>query len=204
MNKTTNRMRKISLILIVAMLSLSTLLAQKTYVADKEATSINWRGSKIIGTEHVGTIDLQSGWLSIDGGAITDGEFLIDMKSITDTELKDDKMRLRLEGHLKSDDFFGVEKFPVSKLVIIEGDKFSDNTAAVRGNLTIKGTTHPVEFFATESKAGDVVTYSAVIRFDRSLYDVRFGSGKFFSNLGDNAINDEIKLDVKLVLKGAN
>lgn len=197
-------MKKISLILIVTVLSLSTLLAQKTYVADNEATRIDWKGNKIIGSEHVGTIDLQSGWLSIDGGVITGGEFVIDMNSISDTDVKDEKMRLRLEGHLKSDDFFGVEKYPVSKLVIIEADKFSDNTAPVRGNLTIKGTTHPVEFFATESKVGDVITYTATITFDRSLYNVRFGSGKFFSNLGDNAINDEIELEVKLVLKGAS
>ncbi len=197
-------MKKVSLILIVVMFVFSTLVAQKKYVADSKATAINWRGSKIIGTEHVGTIGLQSGWLSIDGGAITGGEFVIDMKSISDIDLKDEKMRSKLEGHLKSDDFFGVEKYPVSKLVITESGKFSGGDAAVKGNLTLKGATHPVEFFATESKAGDVITYTATITFDRSLYDVRFGSGKFFSNLGDNAIHDEIKLEVKLVLKGAN
>lgn len=58
-----------------------------------------------------------------------------------------------------------------------------------------------MEFTATESKSGEVITYMAPISFDRSLYDVRFGSGKFFSNLGDNAINDEIMLNVKLVVK---
>ena len=57
-----------------------------------------------------------------------------------------------------------------------------------------------MEFTVTESKAG-VKTYTATITFDRSLYDVRFGSGKFFSDLGDNAISDEIKLDVTLVVK---
>ena len=70
-----------------------------------------------------------------------------------------------------------------------------------KGNLTIKEATHPVEFTATESKNGGVLTYTADINFDRSLYDVRFGSGKFFSNLGDNAIVDEITLNVKLVVK---
>ena len=71
----------------------------------------------------------------------------------------------------------------------------------VKGSLTIKEATHPVEFTVTESKSGDALTYTAPLTFDRSLYNVRFGSGKFFANLGDNAINDDIKLTVKLVVK---
>ena len=149
----------------------------------------------------MGTIDLKSGWLAVEGSAITGGEFVVDMNSIKDTEIKDDNMRAKLEGHLKSDDFFGVEKYPLSKLIITGSTKFEAGKAVVKGNLTVKAATHPVEFTVTESKSGAVTTYAADITFDRSLYDVRFGSGKFFSNLGDNAINDEIKLNVKLAVK---
>jgi polyisoprenoid-binding protein YceI len=196
-------MKKTGMLLVIAMISFSTLIAQKTYVADNEATRIDWKGNKIIGSEHIGTIDLQSVWLSLDEGVITGGEFIVDMKSITDTDLKDETMRAKLEGHLKSDDFFGVEKYPVSKLVITEGTKFTGGTATVMGNLTIKEATHPVSFTVavSESGAGDMMTYTAAITFDRSLYNVRFGSGKFFSNLGDNAIKDEIMLEIKLRLK---
>lgn len=191
------------LLLVIAMISFSTLTAQKTYVADNEATKIDWKGAKIIGSEHIGTIDLQSGWLSLDEGVITGGEYIVDMKSITGTDQKDETMRAKLESHLKSDDFFGVEKYPVSKLVITEGTKFTGGTATVMGNLTIKEDTHPVSFTVTESGAGDVMTYTSAITFDRSLYNVRYGSGKFFSNLADNAIKDEIILEVSLRLKAA-
>ena len=193
-------MKRIFVILIASVFTAALLPAQKKLVADAAATVIDWKGDKIVGSFHVGTIDLKSGWLTVDGSSITGGEFIVDMNSIKNSDLKDEKMRERLVGHLKSDDFFGVEKFPLSRLVITGGSKTADGRTLFRGNLTIKEATHPVEFTATETKSGNVVTYVAAISFDRSLYDVRFGSGKFFSNLGDNAINDEIKLNVKLVL----
>jgi polyisoprenoid-binding protein YceI len=193
-------MKRIFVILIASVFTAALLPAQKKLVADAAATVIDWKGDKIVGSFHVGTIELKSGWLTVDGTSVTGGEFIVDMNSIKNSDVKDEKMRERLVGHLKSDDFFGVEKYPLSKLVITGSSKSADGKMLFRGNLTIKEATHPVEFTATESKSGNVVTYAAAINFDRSLYDVRFGSGKFFSNLGDNAINDEIKLNVKLVL----
>jgi polyisoprenoid-binding protein YceI len=194
-------MKKIFVILLASIFTVTLLNAQKKYEADPLATVINWKGDKKIGSFHVGTIDLKSGWLTVEGNAITGGEFLVDMNSIKDADLKDDNMRAKLEGHLKSDDFFGVEKFKVSKLVITGSSRLEGGKAVVKGNLTVKAATHPVEFTVTESKSGAVTIYTADITFDRSLYDVRFGSGKFFSNLGDNTINDEIKLNVKLAVK---
>ena len=193
-------MKRIFVILITFVITAAILPAQKKLVADAAATVIDWKGDKIVGSFHVGTIDLKNGWLTVDGSSVTGGEFIVDMNSIRNSDLKDEKMRDRLIGHLKSDEFFGVEKYPLSKLVITGSSKAADGKVQFKGNLTIKEATHPVEFTATESKSGNVVTYVAAISFDRSLYDVRFGSGKFFSNLGDNAINDEIKLNVKLVL----
>lgn len=194
-------MKKAGLILFIALFTVAQISAQKRHEADTSGTKINWKGSKIGGSEHVGTINLKSGWITLADNAITGGEFVVDMKSIKDTDIADEKMRARLEGHLRSDDFFGVEKFPLSRLVLSGGSKFVNGTATVKGNLTIKEATHPVEFTVTESKTGAVPAYTATVKFDRSLYDVRFGSGKFFSNLGDNAIRDEIILDVRLVVK---
>jgi polyisoprenoid-binding protein YceI len=194
-------MKKTFLIILISFFAVSLMNAQKKYTADPSTTVIDWKGDKKIGSFHVGTIDLKSGWLNVEGNALTGGEFVVDMNSIKNSDVKDEKMRERLVGHLKSDDFFGVEKFPLSKLVITGSSKLEGGKALVKGNLTVKEATHPVEFTVTESKSGTVLTYTADIVFDRSLYDVRFGSGKFFSNLGDNAINDEIKLNVKLVVK---
>lgn len=193
-------MKKISIILLLAFITVPVMNAQQKYVANTGASTINWEGQKIIGSSHIGTINLKSGWLQVDGNTISGGNFVIDMNSIRNNDLKDNASKDRLVGHLKSDDFFGVEKYPVSKLVITGGSEFTDNTARVRGNLTIKDATHPVEFTVRVSKNGNSLVYTAQIAFDRSQYDVRYGSGKFFSNLGDNAIKDEILLDVKLVV----
>lgn len=194
-------MYKKGILMLLSFITVLVMNAQDRYVADTEESTINWEGQKIIGSNHIGTINLKSGWLQVDGNAITGGNFVIDMNSIINKDLKDDSMKERLVGHLKSDDFFGVEKFPVSNLVITGGSEFINNTAKIRGNLTIKEATHPVEFTVRVNKIGDSLVYTAQIAFDRSLYEVRYGSGKFFSNLGDNAIKDEILLDVRLVVK---
>ena len=194
-------MKRIFFILTVSVFAVALLPAQKKLVADAAATNIEWHGHKIVGASHTGNIDLQSGWLVLEGNSVSGGEFIVDMNSIKNSDVKDEKMRDRLVGHLKSDDFFGVEKYPLSKLVITGSSRTPDGKTLLKGNLTIKEATHPVEFTATESKNGGVLTYTADINFDRSLYDVRFGSGKFFSNLGDNAIVDEINLKVNLVVK---
>ena len=185
----------------MAVFAVAQLTAQKKYTADPSATVIKWSGEKIVGSSHNGTINLKEGTLTTDGKSITTGEFVVDMNSIRNEDIKDAGSRAKLEGHLKADDFFGVGKFPFSRLVLTGSTPFTAGKATAKGNLTIKEATHPVEFTVMESKSGDLLTYTATITFDRSLYDVRFGSGKFFSNLGDNAIKDEIKLDVSLVVK---
>ena len=194
-------MKKAGILALMAIFAVTQMAAQKKYVADPSSTVIKWHGQKIIGSKHDGTVNLREGWLNSDGKSITGGEFVVDMTTIKNLDVKDAGSRAKLEGHLRSDDFFGVEKYPLSKLVITGSSQFTGGKATVKGNLTIKEATHPVEFTVTESKAGAVLTYTAAITFDRSLYDVRFGSGKFFSNLGNNAIRDEIKLDVSLVVQ---
>lgn len=194
-------MKKIALLALVAIFAVTELTAQKKYIADPSATKIMWYGEKIVGGKHNGTIDLKEGWLASDGKSVSGGEFIVDMNSIRNVDIKDDGSRARLEGHLKSADFFGVDKYPFAKLVLAGGSQISGGKATLRGSLTVKEATHPVEFTVEETKAGDVLTYAATITFDRSLYDVRFGSGKFFSNLGDNTIRDEIRLEVTLVVK---
>ena len=123
------------------------------------------------------------------------------MTTIKSIDIEDEKMNGMLVGHLKSDDFFGVEKYPASKLVLTGSSKFVNGTATVKGIMTIKEATNPVEFTVKETVTGNVKTYKAVITVDRSLYNVRYGSGKFFTDLGDKAINDEFTLEVTLVAK---
>ena len=114
--------------------------------------------------------------------------------------LKDDDASEKLEGHLKSDDFFGVEKFPISKLIITGSTSFEKGNGVVSGTLTIKGISNPVEFKAATQKKDDGVWFFANIVVDRTKYNVRYGSGSFFDNLGDKTIYDEFKLRVNLLV----
>lgn len=168
------------------------LFAQELTVDTKKST-LKWHGEKVTG-EHFGTIDLKEGMLVWKNNKIVSGQMIIDMTSITNTDIDDAGYNAKLVGHLKSDDFFGVEKYPTAKLNIKGSDAFKDNKATVKGELTIKGITHPIEFEA--QKEND--WFMAEIVVDRSKYDVRYGSGSFFDNLGDKTIYDDFTLTVKI------
>jgi polyisoprenoid-binding protein YceI len=168
--------------------------AQQKLTADSGKTKLHWLGEKVAG-DHTGTISLKDGWLSWKDNRIEAGEFNIDMTTIKDADANE-----RLEGHLKSEDFFGVEKFPVSKLVITGSESFEKGTAVVKGTLSIKGVTHPIEFKATSQKKDDGTWFYANIVVDRAKYNIRYGSGSFFDNLGDKVIYDEFKLKVNLLV----
>lgn len=188
-------MKKFLLSIVMTLLMAGLIEAQTKFTADNEKTTLNWLGEKVTG-QHTGTIKLQSGWISMKENRIVDGEFLIDMTSIKDAE-----GNARLETHLKSDDFFGVEKFPASKLVIKGSDSFEKGSAVIKGDLTIKGVTVPVEFKAAMQKKEDGTYFFANIVLDRTKFNVRYGSGSFFDNLGDKTIYDEFKLKVALVVR---
>jgi polyisoprenoid-binding protein YceI len=191
-------MKRIALFLLI-ILGVASAQSQEKYMADAAKTKLEWLGEKVTG-EHHGTINLQSGSLVWKNNAIVSGEFLIDMKSITDLDLTDPNWSEKLVGHLKSDDFFGVEKFPIAKLVINGSTPFEKGTAVVKGSLTIKGITNPVEFRASYQNTPEGLRFFANITVDRSKYDIRYGSGSFFDNLGDKTIYDEFKLKVNLLV----
>jgi polyisoprenoid-binding protein YceI len=183
------------LFIILFILSAGFGQAQEKFNADISKTTLSWLGEKVTG-EHTGTINLQSGSLNWDDNKIISGEFVIDMNSLVDVS-----MNTNLITHLKSDDFFGVEKFPASKLVVTGSEPFDKGSATVKGSLTIKGITQPIEFKATIKKDTDGMWFYSVITVDRTKYNVRYGSGSFFENLGDKTIYDEFKLKVALFVK---
>jgi len=181
-------------IAFITMLSSSSMLAQNLEV-NVEKSSIEWLGKKI-GGQHTGNIELKNGSLKLKNDKIIAGEFVVDMTSITNTDLKDEGYNQKLVGHLKSDDFFGVEKFPTAKFVVTNSSKFSNGKASLSGNITIKGKTESISFEVV--RAGK--EYTAKIDIDRSKFNVRYGSNSFFDNLGDKAIDDIFTLDIKIAL----
>ncbi len=157
-----------------------------------ETSKVTWKAYKVTGS-HTGTVDLNSGALMFEGDKLIGGEFVVDMPTLVSTDLEGE-YKGKLEGHLKSDDFFGVTTHPTAKLVFTEVTASGKNSYEVTGDLTIKGITKSVTF--------DVSVYgskaTATMKVDRSQYDVKYGSGAFFENLGDKTIYDEFDLVVDL------
>ncbi|WP_420315689.1 YceI family protein [Ekhidna sp.] len=160
---------------------------------------ITWTGKKVVGKSHTGTLKLKEGALQMDDNKLTGGSFVIDMTTLEDTDLSGE-WKAKLEGHLKSDDFFGVETFPTANFVITEAKSTGNNTYDITGEVTIKGKTETISFPATIKEAGGNYEAMADLSFDRSKFDVRYGSDSFFDNLGDNVIEDKIDLSVKLIV----
>lgn len=186
------------------LLLFSTLLVvgQDQYKADTESSLINWKGFKPTG-EHYGTVKVKSGSFKIENKKIVAGEFEIDMNTIVDLDIAaDSEYNAKLVGHLKSDDFFGVEKYPVAIFKVTSTEAKGDQTL-IKGDLTIKEKTHPVSFLATISMDGNQLTLkSDTFKVDRSKYDIIFKSKSFFSDLGDQFIDDDMELSVHV--KAAN
>jgi len=168
------------------------------YKIDVNKSTVVWTGKKVTG-EHTGNIKLKSGVLQHDGKVITGGAFDIDMTTITNTDLTDASYNQKLVGHLKSDDFFGVDKYPVANLKITEITYKGGDQYEIGGDLTIKGKTNKIKFPATVSADGKVLNAKSKITVDRSKYDVKYGSKSFFEGLGDKTIYDDFDLEVNLV-----
>ncbi|GAP68019.1 polyisoprenoid-binding periplasmic protein YceI [Bacteroidales bacterium 6E] len=188
-------MKKLRLVLVLVLAASVAVFAQKKEV-NNTASTVKWTGKKIIGGAHDGAIKVKSGYFEFNNDQIVKGEVVMDMNSITNADLADQEYNQKLVGHLKSDDFFGVEKYPTARFVVTNATKFANGKATVNGNLTIKGKTEKISFDVV--KEGNA--YKAKVDVDRSKYDVRYGSNSFFGNLGDNAIADIFTLDIALVL----
>ena len=148
--------------------------ADNIYNIETAQSQITWTGREVSTSSHYGTLDFVSGNFEISNGSIVNGEFIVDMTSINNQDMEGDS-KARLEGHLKSDDFFSVESYPTAAISINSSELISDGKWNVSADLSIKGFTHPVNFEMISSEDG----WSANLVFDRSKYDVRFRSGSF-------------------------
>lgn len=162
----------------------------ETYTANVSKSEINWNASKVTGS-HEGTVDLKEGALEFTDGVLTGGSFSVDMASLVSTDLKGE-WKGKLEGHLKSDDFFGVESYPNATFTITKvAAKGTPGDYKVTGDMTIKETTKEIKFYAHIEEEGNSRIATADITLDRTDYDVRYGSGSFFAGLGDKTIYDD-------------
>ena len=158
---------------------------------DPSQSSFTWTASKITGSTHTGLLPALSSDITVKDGQIVGGQITLDMKNFTVTDLQGGTAKKFL-GHIKSDDFFNVAKFPTSRIEVQSIDK-----GVATGRLQIMNKTKPVTF--PIAKAGNV--YSGTLTFDRTDFGIRYGSGKFFKGLGDKVISDEVSVQFTFALK---
>jgi polyisoprenoid-binding protein YceI len=182
-----NMTLKFKQLLMVTVLSISSVFAAEV---DLKASSLKWKGTKVSG-DHFGKISLKSAKVDLKKGELTGGEFIVDMNSFTTEDLKGE-WATKLIGHLKSKDFFVVEKYPTAKLKIksVKGKK-------VTADLTIKDKTNEVTF----DIKNNAKKYSGILKFDRTKFGMVYGSGDFFKGLGDKMIHNDVTVDFSFVVK---
>jgi polyisoprenoid-binding protein YceI len=173
-----------------------------TYSVDVAASQIDWIGSKFTGDQHNGYLKLSSGSLNVENGNIVGGSFLVDMNSLTDTDLDESSGKGKLEGHLKSADFFDAGQFPTGKFEIasvaaVEGNP--DATHEITGNLTLKDVTKSITIPAkVEMSDSGISATTPQFTINRTEWNVKYGSG-ILGVAQDKAINDDVALKINLV-----
>ena len=169
-----------------------------TLWVDKFTSNVQWIGRKITGDEHSGRIQTAGGFIVKNNDILQNGEILMNMQSITVDDIENPKWNQKLVDHLKNDDFFNTEIYPTAKFVF---DKFEVKGADthVSGELTIRDKTVPTDFILNVVVDRDSSFATGTVNIDRTLFDIKYGSGSFFEGLGDRIILDEFTLNFKLI-----
>lgn len=164
-----------------------------TYFVDTERSSISWTGNMVGGKTHTGKAPIQEGSITVQDDSIQDNSLIINLNNISSDEGLDD-----LVTHLKSPDFFNTAEFPNATFVAKGVTVSSPGAFNITGDLTIKGITNEIIVSSIVTESENRYHLSGSTEIDRTLWDVRFGSGKFFADLGDKAIKDmlEIEFDI--------
>lgn len=172
-------------------------LTSGKYFFSSETSKALWRASKVTGT-HEGSIRVKSGFVVIQGDDIEAGELVMDLTSIGVTDLKGED-RAKLEGHLRSEDFFQVSSYPEAVFTLVRSRAVGKRSYELTGSLTIRGVDKDQTMAVVLAQASpDELVISGTLAIDRTQYGIRFRSGKFFGDLGDQAIDDVFYVTLNL------
>lgn len=166
---------------------------------------IRWTGRNLFNF-HTGEVRLKEGFVTLKGGGLAGGEFRVDLESMSCSDLTDSKLNRMLIDHLRSDDFFDVENHPVASFEVsaaepVEGASAGMPNYRIKGELTLRGKRHPLEFDALVAwKEDGICVAQAVLDIDRTVWGSIYGSGKFFARLGQHVVNDLVHLHVKVAV----
>ena len=172
----------------------------KYIMIDTKESVLTWEGSMVFGfeEEHIGYVYISKGELMIEKGQLVEGTVEVDMNTI---EYKDKESKNTPVKHLKSPDYFDVEKFPISTFSITKVAYAVRGNIKVTGNLTIKGITKPVTFPAKIEVKDGIVKANGKLVIDRTQWGIRYRSGKFYDNLADQTVSDDFEIHMKIVAK---
>ncbi|RYD69397.1 MAG: YceI family protein, partial [Sphingobacteriales bacterium] len=168
---------------------------EKYFSIDTKQSVLTWKGSNSFGS-HDGYVYISKGKLMIENSQVKGGTVEIDMNTIED---KSHQNNSGLIKHLKDPDFFDVKKFPFSSITIIKTESINGASIKVTGNLVIKGISNEVSFPANMEYNNGVVKATGKLVIDRTLWNIRYKSGKFFDKLADQTISDSIEFEIKIV-----
>jgi polyisoprenoid-binding protein YceI len=188
---------RFSFLLVASLLFLPTLGFSATYQIDTAQSTIQWKATKVTGA-HEGVIAIKSGNLRFEDGHFIGGRAEIDMATIRVIDIQNEEMNKKLVKHLKSDDFFNVEQHPEAKIEIKEVQPINDHEYSIVADLSIKDVTKPIKFIATVRLTEVEAIAQAEMTIDRTAFDIKYGSGKFFENLGDKMIHDEFTVTINI------
>lgn len=160
-------------------------------------SSVEWTGRKVTGA-HNGTIGIKEGNFILNEGKVKGGTIVIDTASIKILDITDPDTNTQFAGHLASDDFFSIEKFPTATFEVLSVKEVSDSIFYLEGNLTIKDITHIAGFEAAIEKSTNAISLTGKLVIDRTKYDIKFRSGNFFKDLGDTLIYNDFELDFNI------
>lgn len=173
------------------------------YNIDVQKSKVDWIGTKPTGRHH-GSFTIQDGYITVANNSIKGGNFIIDVNSITVMD-EDGSANPKLQTHLKSADFFEVDKYKTAKFEITNaqegvnsGDKKTVLTSAthtITGNLTMKDITKSITFPAIVMFTETGLTAHAEFNIDRTQWNIVYHSDK---SLGDKFINTDVNLTVHL------
>ena len=179
--------------------TITAIIREGTYTVNVDSSTVKWTGKEITTDSHYGTLGLKQGAVEVSSAGIVRGNVVVDMNSIKCLDMSG-RGKTKLEGHLRSDDFFGVQSYPEAALSFTSLSAETSGEIHFTGDLTIKNITHPITFSGLLHQTGN--SYSATIHFsfDRTLYDVKYRSGKYFKDLGDKLILDDIDIVAEIAV----
>ena len=189
-----------------------------TIILNRKASSLEWKGGlKVVNNNHNGNLKLNSGNIYLNEGNKISGNIVINMMSMTNIDLPDSKKEY-LIGHLRSQDFFDVERFPkasfkISNSKILEKQSDGKYNMEISGDLTIKSITKPIVFTALIDLKSDIKSAAGIMKFNRIDFGVQYRSEiklddakSFWNDLQttkkttmDKVIKDEIEVKFNIV-----